>query len=277
MVKRIRDWVRPVMQMLTLVITFFVPYFVNVAGIIKGIFANTPVDFDNVKYYYVMKMGNGVIGIILMLLLLFKCIRKSNENYCLNKGNYYHEHFYLGYLFCAKVLGYKKCSLVRTPIYMQFKLVINDTFNEYSVGEDDDYNVVEDENIEVIGISDSYTSSVNLILSDTYPISKGMLPASTSNLSTIWIVRIDSKKLVRTFSKSFCATTKEIVSGLPNNVETIHLFSTLNPKHSLWIANNVFKMAGRCQVKALKVFQQFHKSGNWNFAEKGVVIYDERG
>ena len=44
MVKRIRDWVRPIMQMLILVIAFFVPYFVNVAGIIKGIFANTPVD-----------------------------------------------------------------------------------------------------------------------------------------------------------------------------------------------------------------------------------------
>ncbi len=263
--------------MLTLVIAFFVPHAVNVAGIINGIFANTQVDFDNVIYYYVMKMGNGVIGIILMLLLLFKCIRKSNKNYCLNRGNYYHEHFYLGYLFCAKVLGYKKCSLVRTPIYMQFKLVINDTFNEYSVGEEDDYNVVEDENIEVRGISDLCTSSVNLVLSDTYPILKGMLPASTSNLSTIWIVRTASKKMIRTFSKSFCATTKEIVSGLPNNVETIHLFSTLNPKHSLWIANNVFKMAGRCQVKALKVFQQSHKSGNWNFAEKGVVIYDERG
>lgn len=277
MVKRIRDWVRPIMQVLILIIMFFVPYIANVAGIIKGIFYNTPIDFDNIKYYYAMKMGNGVIGIILVLLILFNCIRKSNEDYCLNKGNYYHEHFYLGYLFCAKVLGYKKCSLIRTPVYMQFKLVINDTFNEYSVGEEEDYNIAEDESIEIGGISDSYTSSVNLVLSDTYPISKGMLPASTSNLSTIWIVRTDSKKMVRTFSKKFCNTIKEIVSGLPNNVETIHLFSTLNPKHSLWIANNVFKMAGRCQVKALKVFPQSNKNGNWNFTEKGVSIYDERG
>lgn len=277
MVKRIRDWVRPIMQVLTLVIVFFIPYLINAAGIIKGIFDNTPVNFDNVKYYYVMKMGNGVIGIILMLLMLFKFIRKSNEDYCLNKSNYYHEHLYLGYLFCAKVLGYKKCSLVRTPIYMQFKLAINDTFNEYVVGTEEDYNVVEDENIEIREISDLYTSSVNLVLSDTYPISKGMLPASTSNLSTIWIVRIDSSKMVRTFSKKFCNTIKEIVSGLPNNVETINLFSTLNPKHSLWIANNVFKMAGRCQIKTLKVFPQPNKNGNWNFAEKGVVIYDERG
>ncbi|MCQ2524457.1 MAG: hypothetical protein MJ123_08960 [Lachnospiraceae bacterium] len=276
MVKRIRDWVRPIIQVLILVIAVLVPHLINIAGIIKGIFGNNPLDFDNVKYYYAMKMGNGVIGIILMLFLLIKCIRKSNENYCLNKGNYYHEHLYLGYLFCAKILGYKECNIVRMPIYMQFKLLINDTFNKYSVGTEDDYNTVEDDSIEIRGVSDSYTSSVNLVLADTYPISRGMLPASTSNLSTIWIVRNDSKRMVRTYSKKFCNTVREIVSGLPNNVETIHLFSTLNPKHSLWIANNVFKLAGRCQVKALKVFPQSYKNGNWNFAEKGIIIYDER-
>ncbi len=276
MVKKIKDWGRPLIQVLILIIAFFLPYLFNVAGIISGLFNNTQVDFDNIKYYYAMKMGNGMIGILLVLLILFKFIRKSNEDYCLNRGNYYHEHYYLGYLFCAKVLGYKKCSLVRTPIYMQFKLVIRDTFNEYSIGTEEDYNVVDDEDIEIRGISDSYTSSVNLVLSDTYPISKGMLPASTSNLSTIWIVRMDSNKMVRTFSKKFCDTIKEIVSGLPNNVETIHLFSTLNPRHCLWIANNVFKMAGRCQVKNLIIFPQSNKNGNWNFAENGVVIYDER-
>lgn len=276
MVKRIRDWVRPIIQVLIMVIAVLAPHLINIAGIIKGIFGNNPLDFDNVKYYYAMKMGNGVIGIILMLFLLIKCIRKSNENYCLNKGNYYHEHLYLGYLFCAKILGYKECNIVRMPIYMQFKLLINDTFNKYSVGTEDDYNTVEDDSIEIRGVSDSYTSSVNLVLADTYPISRGMLPASTSNLSTIWIVRNDSKRMVRTYSKKFCNTVREIVSGLPNNVETIHLFSILNPKHSLWIANNVFKLAGRCQVKALKVFPQSYKNGNWNFEEKGIIIYDER-
>ena len=118
--------------------------------------------------------------------------------------------------------------------------------------------------------------SVNLVLSDTYPISKGMLPASTSNLSAIWIVRTDSGKMLRAFSKKYCNTIKEIVSGLPNNVETINLYSTINPKHSLWIANNVFKMAGRSQVKVLKVYPQPNKNGNWNFAEKGIAIYDEQ-
>lgn len=276
MVKRIRDWLRPIAQVLILVIAFWIPYVVNVAGIIQMIFDNTTVDFDNVKYYYIMKMGNGVIGIILMLFVLFNIVRKSNEDFCLNKGNYFHEHSYLGYLFCAKVLGYKKCSLVRVPIYMQFRLVIRDTFNEYLVGQDEDYNFVEDEDIQTNGISDSYTSSVNLVLSDTYPISKGMLPASTSNLSTIWIVRTDSRKMLRAFSKKYCNTIKEIVSGLPNNVETINLYSTINPKHSLWIANNVFKMAGRNQVKVLKVYPQPNKNGNWNFAEKGIAIYDEQ-
>ena len=58
MVKRIRDWLRPIAQVLILVIAFWIPYVVNVAGIIQMIFDNTTVDFDNVKYYYIMKMGN---------------------------------------------------------------------------------------------------------------------------------------------------------------------------------------------------------------------------
>lgn len=78
MVKRIRDWLRPIAQVLILVIAFWIPYVVNVAGIIQMIFDNTTVDFDNVKYYYIMKMGNRVIGIIFMLFVLFNIVRKSN-------------------------------------------------------------------------------------------------------------------------------------------------------------------------------------------------------
>ncbi|MBQ4069440.1 MAG: hypothetical protein IJC76_09340 [Lachnospiraceae bacterium] len=276
MINRISDWMRPIAQVIIIVSAFFVPYVLNVAEKIQRIFENTTIDFDNVKYYYIMKMGNGVIGIILMLLVLFNIVRKSNQDCCLNKGNHYHEHSYLGYFVCAKVLGYKKCNLVRVPIYMQFKLIIRDTFNDYFVGQDEDYNFVEDENIKTKGLANEYTSSVNLVLSDTYPISNGMLPASTSNLSTIWIIRTDSKKMLRTFSKKYCNTIKEIVSGLPNNVGTINLYSTINPKHSLWIANNVFKLAGRGQVKMLKIFPQSNKNGNWNFSEKGIVIFDEK-
>ena len=276
MIKRVRDWMRPIVQALLLIIVFFIPNVINVAGKIQSIFENTTINFDNAKYFYIMKMGNGLIGVIFMLLILFKFVRASNENHCLNKGNYFHEHSYLGYWLCANVLGYKKCSLVRVPIYMQFKLVLRDTFNEYLIGQYEDYHCVDDEVVEIKGLSDSYTSSVNLVLADTYPILKGMLPASTSNLSTIWVIRTDSVKMIRTFSKMYCNSIREIVSGLPNNVEMINLYSTINPKHSFWIANNVFKMGGRCQVKALKVFPQSNKNGNWNFAEKGIVIYDER-
>lgn len=35
-------------------------------------------------------------------------------------------------------------------------------------------------------------------------------------------------------------------------------------------------MAGRSQVKVLKVYPQPNKNGNWNFAEKGIAIYDEQ-
>lgn len=270
--KTIRDWIFLWLQTMALVVALIFPTLLDVATKIKPIINNTGVTFDTIKYYYLMKLGNGAIGIVCMFLLLI-WLRKDNSKRTLNKGNLYHDHCYVGYLFCAKILGYKKCSLIRVPIAMQFKLVINDTFCEYDYGPDEDYRETETENIKVESPKECYTSTVNIVLSDTYPVTKEMLPESTINLSTIWISRDNEKDFVRCYSKSFCEKIQNTVRQLPNNVCEINLYPTLNPKHSAWIARNVFKMGGRTNIKTLTIYPQLNENGNWNFSGKGIIIY----
>lgn len=263
----------PWSQVVALVVALLIPSMFNVAAKIQPIINTTGVTFDTVKYYYLMKLGNGAIGIVLMLAFLFIWLRKSNSKRILNMGSLYHNHCYVGYWFCAKILGYKKCSLVRVPIAMQFILVINDTFWEYDYGRDDDYRESEDEDIIVISPDDGYTSTVNIVLSDTYPVTKEMLPTSTINLSTIWVLRDNEKSYVRRYSKKFCEIIQNTVRQLPNNVFGVNLYPTINPKHSVWIARNVFKLGGRANIKTLTIYPQLNKNGNWNFSEKGIKIY----
>ncbi len=274
--KKIRDWKGPYTQLVILVATLAIPSMIDVTSIIRMIFSTNNLNFDNAKYFFLMKLGNGIIGIVFMLIVLFVWIRKSNKSSLLNTGDLYHDHLYVGYWICSKILGYKKCNLIRVPVAMQFKLVIRDTFVDYDYGQDNDYRDIDDENIKIKSPSNNYSSTVNLVLSDTYPVFKEMLPTSTSDLSTIWIQRDNKNDSVRSYSKKFRESVQNTVRQLPNNVCAINLYPTLNPKHSYWIARNVFKLGGRSNIRILTIFSQPNKNGNWNFSETGTVIFTEK-
>lgn len=229
-------------------------------------------ELDTAKYFWLVELGNWAIGLVLMLLILFKFLRTNNEKSTLNKGNLDHDHCYIGYLFCAKVLGYQKCNLIGIPVPMQFKLIMNDIFKEYDFGEETDYKKVDDERIKIKKPNGNYTNTINLVLSDTYPISNDLLPLSTKDLTTIWISR-ESNNGVRVFSSKFYETIRSVVSNLPQNVFAINLYATLNCKHCWWIARNVFKQANRSNIRKLVVYPQPNKNGKWNFAEKGMSIF----
>ncbi len=274
--KRFKDWIRPLMQAAFLVVALVIPIILDFASKFQTIFVYNTIDFDTAPYYYLMELGNYTIGIALMLLVVLPFIRRSNKERLLNTGGLYHDHYYAGYWFCSKILGYNKCSLVRVPNGMQFKLVIRDTFAEYDYGQDNDYRDIDNENINILRPSSDYTNTINLILADTYPVTKAMLPASTSSLSTVWIQRDNKKDSVRCFSKNFYESVQNTVRQFPSNVHGINLYPTLNPKHSYWIAKNVFKMGGRSNIKTLKVHSQSNKNGRWDFSELGTVIFKEK-
>ena len=115
------------------------------------------------------------------------------------------------------------------------------------------------------------TSSINLVLADTYPLNwKEKLPANLLNLTTIAVERVGEKG-VRYYSPDFVAEISKVVHGLSLNVITINLFATINAAHSYHIVNEVFKTGGRDSLKHLKVYEQ--TKGSWVFEGKYKQIY----
>ena len=115
------------------------------------------------KPFFSMLMCIGVLGFI----------RKYNSSFIMNQGNIYHKYPYWWYWFASRILGIKKCNLILVPIYLQYKLVINNVFQEYPYDEksfpmssSDCIKVTRNPDEEI----DSNIPEINLILEDTYPI-----------------------------------------------------------------------------------------------------------
>lgn len=269
---RIKENFRSIAQILLLFILIALPSIVDASGLIEGIFQSSKVDFENMKYFFLLRIGNIGIGIVLMLLILFKIIRNSNKDKLFNTENVYHNYPYWWYWVCAKILGYEKCNLKRVPIYLQFKLIINDTFPEYVVGTVEDYPIIENEQVEVSKKNwNKRAKEINLVLSDTYPIKKTKLPIMKSGLPTLVINRKRSD-YARYYNPQFVVRTVDEVRKLPANMTTLNLFAATNAKHTKQIAEDAFKMAERGNIKKLVVFQASEKD-KWKFEKKGKVIY----
>jgi len=242
----------------------------NATKLIEICFQNAELNFDNIKYYFLLQSGNWVIGGIATVTLLLK-FRKLNKDKMFNTMNVYHDYSYAWYWFCAKILGYKKCNLKLVPIFMQFKLALNDTFNVYYVGEEDDYPVKEEEIININKLScNPITNEINLVFADTYPIIKEQIPRNQRDLSTIFISR-NQGDFNRYFSPQFIGTINNEVRQLPRNVKRVNIYATTNPKHTLKIASSAFKLADRGNIDKLVVFQQ-GKDGARRFERKGRTI-----
>lgn len=272
---RVLDCIRPMLQVILMVIIFGLPILIDGVGIIQELFIDNKLDFDTVKYYYLIKTGNFGIGIIISGFVFFKFIRPSNKEIMMNTGNLYHDHFYAWYWFCSKILGYGKCGLVRVPVSMQFKLIIRDTFSQYDWGLDSEYKEVKNDPIGVEKTSTENTNTiVNIVLADTYPLAKDLMPESTKDIPTIYIQRENNNTdSVRCYSNDFIETVLNTVRHLPNNIHIVNLYPATNPKHNYYIAQDVFKMADRSNITGLVIYPQKRKNGKWNFSEKGVEIY----
>lgn len=272
--RQIEENLRPIAQIILLSVSLFLPVILEASKWIEFIFQNVELDFDNAKYYFLLKVGNWGIGIIVMLFVLSQ-IRKTNKEKLFNTKNVYHDYPYIWYWICAKILGYVKCNLKRVPIYLQFKLVLEDAFSEYDVGTEDDYPKIENEEIEIHKKNWNVDShEINLVLSDTYPIKKNQLPAAKSILPTLVVIRKRPNKS-RYYSPQFVSKIVDEVRNLPRTETSVNIFATTNPKHTRQIVENTFKMAERGNVKKLVVFPQSNK-GMRRFKRKGKIMYNFR-
>lgn len=268
--EKMQESIRSILEIFGLIFMFLIPTLINATKFIEMCFQNTELDFDNFKYYFLLQAGNWAIGGIVVAILLWK-LRGLNRDKMFNTKNVYHDYSYAWYWFCAKVLGYKKCNMKLVPIFMQFKLALNATFDEYYIGDDDDYPVKEEEKIAISKLNcNPFSKEINLVLADTYPIIEEQIPRNKRHLSSVYISR-NQDDLNRYFSPKFIGTVVNEVRKLPRNVEGVNIYATTNPKHTLKIACNAFKLADRGNINKLVVFQQ-SKDGIRRFDRKGKTI-----
>lgn len=275
MVKKIKVNFRQVGEIIALVIVAFGVYILDISSLFKNYLMEYELkpEIGNIILYYLLNIGN--IGFLIVLLGgLLKIFREFNKDFIMNSSNVYHDYPFFWYWFCARILGIKKCNLILVPIYMQFKLVIEDIFNEYPLDEAD-FPVIKDEvdsAVEKINTGmDMELSEMNLILEDTYVIELRQIPFSKKNLPTIKISRNINNDHTRHFSPKFIQKISEEIRKLPQ-INRINIYATTNPMNTLRIIRTTFKMADRGNVDHIFVYQQENK-GIRVFCEKGYKIY----
>lgn len=262
---------RPIGQIISLFIVGFLPSLLDVTKIVTKQLELTasqkPSDFI---FYFVWTQGNEAIGVFLLIVTLLT-IRKFNKGYIFNRGDEYKNYPYFWYWICAKILGYSECNLILVPIFMQFKLVIRDTFDKYHCGtfdkKDNDIISVNKSNMTKI------LDEVNLIIADTYPLSEKQIPKSKRKYPTILITRDNSVDHNRYNSPKLVQEVVNEVRHLPTNIKKVNVFATTNPQNTMNIANNAFKLGERGNLDKVIVFQQ-NKNGNpRRFEKKGKCVY----
>ena len=270
-IKKIEANIVPIVQLIILVAIFITILKIDGVKLLENFYDKQALGLENLKYYMIMKSGNVIIALLLDVCILFK-FRQFNKEKVFNKGNVYHNYPYMWFFIGSKILGYGKCTLKLVPIYLQFKLVLKDTFNEYLIGSDDDYPKKENERIVVKKENMvAQFDEINLVFSDTYPVKQDQFPINKKNLPTIFILRDNNNDNNRYYSDMFIKKIVQEVRNLPENIN-INIFATTNPKHTKCIAEQVFKLADRGNIKKLYVFQQ-ESTGNRMFKEKGIRIY----
>lgn len=208
-----------------------------------------------------------VSGLIISIIVLW-LLRKSNKEKTFNTGDNYGEYPYFIYYIASKILGYGFITLVRVPIYLQFRLVIQELFDNFKV----------DENTREISQPVTVTkknmeqnfNEINLILNDTYKILEEQIPLSKRHLPTITVTNGSELNGVRNYNIQFIEEIRKQTNEISRSYSSINVFATTNTKHNVAIIESCFKNAGRTGFKKLNVFQ--YDSKNESYDESYPVL-----
>lgn len=270
-IEKMKDNFLQIFETLILIVCVVFPLSIDVKSMFDQYLSENYLSPDNIVFNIVVERGEYAIAIGLFVFALVK-IRKYNKDIMINKRNVYHNYPYFWYLYCANILGIKKCNLVLVPIYMQFKLAIHGVFDEFPL--DESIYPIDENEAEITTRRSNWSSApteVNIILEDTYPIDYRQLPRSKRRLPTIKISRNDGNNFERHFSQKFIECTINEVRHLGHGT-IVNIFATMNPMNTLSIARQVFMNANRGNISRLYVYQQGN-SRERLFEERGRKIY----
>lgn len=262
---------RPIVQIIALLVVGILPSLLDVSEVVvKQPEITASQKWFDYLFYFVWLKGDVAIGILLSIVALFT-MRKLNKGYIFNRGDVYKDYPYIWYWICAKILGYAECNLILVPIFMQFKLVIQDTFDKYHCGT---FDKKDNDTISVNKSNMSNTSDeVNLIIADTYPLGENQIPLSKRGFPTILISRDNSIDHNRYNSTKLVQAVVNEVRNLPTNIKKVNIFATTNPQNTMNIASSAFKLGERGNLDKVIVFQQKQTGNPRRFEKKGKVVY----
>lgn len=262
----VRDWSRQWLQIASLMAIVPIVFIFDIAGQILNLLKVTNIQLKelDVEYRISLGIGNPGLGILLFILLLLY-IRKCNKG-CILKQNtkVIAWHTFAGYWFCCRILNYRIISLTRVPIPVQFRLVFADLFDEYQFM-DGVTELEKPDNVRVEALQDYDDPTIaNVFLADTYQIEdwKSKLPSSEKLHHTI-IVDRSSKERGRYYSKEYVSEIRSAICHLPNTVNRINLFATINAAHCYHITREAFMTGGSDHFNTLRVYEQNKQT--WKF------------
>lgn len=263
--------IRPISQIVILILIGFMPSWLNLSEIVvEQLNITASQKWIDYIFYVAWALGDMAIGTFFVVMALLS-IRKMNKDKVFNKGDAYKNYPYIWYWLCAKILGYLECNLILVPIFMQFKLVIRDTFDKYYCGsfikKDYETITVKRENISNV------MTSVNLLIADTYPLDINQLPENKIENPTITISRDNVTDHNRYYSPSLVKAVVNEISNLPNTVKVVHIFATTNPQNTVNIVRNAFKLGERGSLDKIVVYQQSAIDPLRRFQSNGKVVY----
>ena len=260
-----------IIETFILIISVLGPFVFNIADKFLPYLKITTIDPENVTAYLTVRNGDWAIATVLFFIILWR-IRDYNKDRTMRCSSVYGNYPYAWYWYCAKILGYRNCDLVRIPIYMQFMLVVRSTFDGYPLDEND-YPPIENEDDSKIERTNTAASikEINIIVEDTYVINNNQIPKDKRECYTIRIQRDQADRKTRHFSEKLIEAVTEAVRDLPDGV-TVNLFASTNALNSKNIAKRAFSLWERGNVVHLYVFQQRKDCGR-EFEPGGRKIF----
>ncbi len=265
----IKTNIRPLIQIAILILSFFAPIIAKHFWDIDLSKITTENELINSLLVLSSSYGEFAVGIVI-LVALWIIIRKTNKEEILNDGPEYKDFPYSWYLFCSKILNYRTCRLKSVPIYMQFKLVINDTFKKF---EFEDFESTPNSKVHVHPENiDNKFSEINIVISDTFIITPEQIPESNRALPTIWISRDKKLKNTRYIHPELVNTVVQQIKDYEPSHKTINVFATTNPNNTYDICSKAFKSGERSDINKVVIYQQ-ESTGSRCFNAKGKVVY----
>lgn len=194
-----------------------------------------------------------IIGGVVLSIIIYIWRTKANKDKLFNTGNKYNEYPIWVYWLASKILGYGKVSLVRVPMYLQYKLLFMDIFPEVIVDNDVEEKA---QPINVIEKNMDYPSNeLNLILVDTYEITNNQIPTNKAHLPTILIKSGNEIDSNRSLNPEYIKEIRRRTNVYHKIYKKLNVFCTTNTNHNQLIINKCFKNGSRTGFENIVVYQ----------------------